>query len=165
MTDGLLALSYTLHLIATVTWIGGLVLLTLIVWPGLVVREGAAIEWLARLRRRFYPLANLSLVVLIVTGLYQMTRNRHYEGFLQIDSDWTRAIFVKHIAVLGMIVMGGVMQWGVVPALDRATMLVKMGKAAPDLDRLLRRERQLAAISAVLGILTLICTAIATSIV
>jgi uncharacterized membrane protein len=164
MTDLPLALSYTLHLLATIVWVGGLVLLSILVWPNLLAHDSAIVEVLARLRQRFYPLANLSLIVLIVTGLYQMTRNRHYDGFLKIDSDWAWAILLKHIAVLGMIVIGAIMQWGVLPALDRQILLVKMGKASPDLDRLQRRERQLAAISSILGVLTLVCTAVATAV-
>jgi len=168
--DWLLALSFFLHLVATVVWIGGLALLTVLVWPearALLARSdqsGALLDFLERLRKRFNPLANLSLIVLIVTGLFQMDKNPHYDGLMQLTNDWTRAILLKHIAVLGMMVIGAVMQWVIIPALERATLLVRRGKDAPDLERLRRRERQLTALNLVLGMIVLLFTAIATSI-
>jgi len=168
--DWLLALSFFLHLVATVVWIGGLTLLTVLVWPearALLSRSdqsGALLDFLERLRKRFNPLANLSLIVLIVTGLFQMDKNPHYDGLMQLTNDWTRAILLKHIAVLGMMVIGAVMQWVIIPALERATLLVRRGKDAPDLERLRRRERQLTALNFVLGMIVLLFTAVATSI-
>jgi len=170
MIDWLLSLSYFLHLLATVVWLGGLVLLTLIVWPearALIARQGqggALLDLLDRLRKRFYPLANLSLILLIVTGLYQMETNRHYDGLLQLTNDWTRAILLKHVAVIGMLVVGAIMQWSVLPALERASLLARRGKDSPDLERLRRRERQLSVLNLILGIVVLLFTAIATSI-
>ncbi len=170
MIQWLLALSFFFHLIATIVWLGGLVLMTVVIWPearALIARHdesGGLLELLERLRKRFYPLANLSLIVLIVTGLFQMGKSPHYDGFLQITNDWTRAILLKHIAVLGMLIVGAVMQWGILPALDRATLLARRGKESPDLERLRRRERQLLAINCFLGIVVLLFTAVATAI-
>src|SRR5262249_12683939 len=149
MINWLLSLSFFLHLIATIVWLGGLVLMTVVIWPEtrkLIARHdesGVLLELLERLRKRFYPLANLSLIILIVTGLFQLDKNPHYDGLLQLTNDWTRAILLKHVAVLGMLVVGVTMQWGVMPALDRASLVARRGKEAPDLERLRRRERQL----------------------
>ena len=170
MIQWLLALSFFLHLVATIVWLGGLVLMTVVVWQesrALIARHdesGALLDLLERLRKRFYPLANLSLIVLIVTGLFQMGKSPHYDGFLQITNDWTRAILLKHVAVLGMLIVGAAMQWGVLPALDRAMLLTRRGKDAPDLERLRRRERQLMALNCFLGLVVLFFTAVATSI-
>ncbi len=164
-----LALSFFLHMTATVVWIGGLFLLTILVWPesrALIERHeqsGVLIELLDRLRKRFYPLTNLSLIVLIVTGLFQMEENPHYDGLLQLTNDWTRAILLKHIAVLGMLLVGVTMQWGVLPALERATLVVRHGKESPDIERLRSRERQLTVLNLILGIIVLVFTAIARS--
>jgi uncharacterized membrane protein len=170
MVNWLLALSYFLHLVATVVWIGGLVVLPFVVWPearAIIARSdqgGALLSLLDGVRKRFYPLANFSLVVLIVTGLFQMDQNPHYQGLLQLTNDWTRAILLKHLAVLGMLIIGIIMQWGIMPALERAALLVQRGKDSPDLGRLQRRERQLTLLNCGLGIVVLIFTAIATSI-
>ena len=55
-------------------------------------------------------------------------------------------------------------EWGLVPALERASLLSQRGKESPDLERLQRRERRLTVLNCGLGITVLILTAIATSI-
>jgi uncharacterized membrane protein len=172
MLDWLNVVSLFFHLLATVVWIGGLVLMTILVWPE--ARKALAqatypslAAYLDRLRNRFNPLAALSLIVLIVTGLYQMARDPNYEGMLQFNNTWSRAILIKHIAVLGMIIAGAVMQWSIIPAIERATLYLNQGKTAPnlpDVERLRRRERQLVALNCGLGVLVLVFTAIATAV-
>ncbi|HLV35082.1 MAG TPA: hypothetical protein VKY59_08220, partial [Spirillospora sp.] len=107
MSQSILAISQFFHLIATVVWIGGLVILTVLVWPEtrrLLAESPGTYILLNRLRKRFLPLTNLSLAVLIVTGLFQMTANPNYEGVLQFANDWSRAILLKHIAIGGMVI-------------------------------------------------------------
>ncbi len=170
MVQWTLAVSYFLHLVATVTWIGGMALMLLVVWPtarSLLAAQdesGTLLRFFEQLRKRFTPFANLSLIVLLVTGLVQMELDPHYDGLLQITSDWSRAILFKHVAVLGMIVVGGLMQWQINPALERASLLARRGKDTPELPALQRRERQLTALNLALGVIVLLFTAVATSI-
>jgi uncharacterized membrane protein len=114
----LLAINYFFHLIATIVWIGGLALLVLVVWPAArqsLEGDPAQASLLKAIRQRFTPLANLSLVVLIVTGMFQMSADPNYDGMLVIDNDWSRAILLKHVAILGMVIAGVAVQWGVAP--------------------------------------------------
>lgn len=170
MIQWLLTLSFFLHLIATIVWLGGLTLMTLVVWPearSFIARkdqQGVLLAFLDRVRKRFYPLANLSLLVLIATGLFQMDKNPHYDGLLQITNDWTKAILLKHVAVLGMLIIGGLMQWGILPALERASLLAQRGLESPDIERLRKRERWLTLVNVILGLMVLLFTAMATSI-
>jgi len=174
MTDWLLAINFFLHLMATVVWIGGLMLVTFVLWPevrGILARnpseesQRALTRLLDRLRKRFYPLANLSLVVLIATGIYQMGKNRYYEGLLQFNNDWSRAILFKHIAVIGMVGIGVLMQWGIIPAMERTALLMSRqpDEASSTSAALRRREQRLTALNAILGIIVLACTAAATA--
>jgi uncharacterized membrane protein len=174
MIDWLLAISLFLHLVATAVWIGGLLLMVILVWPearALISRPehgGVILDLLDRVGKRFSPLTNLSLLVLIATGLFQMAQDPNYDGVLQFTNDWTRVILLKHVAVLGMVVVGWVMQGGIMPALERAALLIRSGlstgESAAALERLRRRQRQLTVLNCVLGIIVLIFTAIATSI-
>jgi uncharacterized membrane protein len=172
MLDWVYIGSLVLHLLATVIWIWGLLVMSVLVWPEARrwLERGAPpllMDYADRLRTRFTPLANLSLLVLTVTGLYQMARDPNYQGVLNFDNDWSRAILIKHIAVAGMVIVGAVMQWAVIPALERAAFYAQQGKTAPTLpsvERLRRRERQLVAVNCVLGVLVLVFTAVATSI-
>ena len=116
------------------------------------------------MRKRFQPLTWLSLVVLIVTGLFQMTADPHYEGMLQFNNSWSRAILLKHVAMAGMVICGVLLQWRVVPALERAGWLLERNHGdAAEWARLRCQEVRLARISVALGLLVLVFTAWATS--
>lgn len=170
VTDWLLTISLFFHLIATVAWLGGLTLLSLVIMPNaralLARSEGtsALLSLLDKLRKRFQVIANLSLLVLLVTGLYQMSASPFYTGFLQFENDWSRAMLIKHIAVIGMIGVGALMQFGVLPALERASLLAARGKDSGEVERLRLREQRLTTVNLVLGAVTLACTAVATAI-
>ena len=108
----LLTLSYLLHIIATVTWIGGLVTMALVVQPiaAKTLADKAAIaQLLEGIHKRFRPLANISLIVLVLTGLVQMVANKNYRGFLLFDNVWSQAILLKHLSVIVMIGLAAMM--------------------------------------------------------
>src|SRR5690606_31232523 len=107
-----LALSYWVHLLATVVWLGGLALMSLVALPALRSKSLERNQWF-ELQKRFTPWVNISLVLLLITGFVQMTNDVNYEGFLTVHTLWSQAILVKHIAVLGMILIGGFVQWRV----------------------------------------------------
>jgi uncharacterized membrane protein len=168
LSQSILALSYFLHLIATVVWIGGLVTLVILVWPEtrrLLSDSPALYSLLSRLRKRFFPLTNLSLAVLIVTGLVQMSASPHYDGLMRFDNEWSRAILLKHIAIAGMVVCGFALQLWVAPALERASLLAERSKGDPaEWARLRRAEVRLTWINVGLGVLVLGFTAWASAI-
>lgn len=167
MSPLILVLSLFFHLLATVVWIGGLVIITLLVWPEMrrtLENSPALLALLTRLRRRFIPWSNFSLVVLIVTGLAQMTASPHYDGFLTFDNDWSRAILLKHVAIAGMVGCGAVLQYFVTPALERASLLLERGKGDPaEWEHLRRREIRLTQLNLVLAMAVLGFTAWATA--
>ena len=167
MSPSILAISYFFHLIATIIWIGGLVILTIMVLPEArrVLGENPAFyTLLARLRKRFFPLSNFSLALLIVTGLIQMSGDPHYNGVLQFTNEWSRVILLKHVAIAGMIVCGLALQYWVAPSLERATLLAEHHKGDPlELEHLRHREVRLTWINVALGIAVLGFTAWATA--
>ncbi len=168
MPQSLLALSYFFHLIATVVWIGGLVTLTVFVWPETkrILAENLAVySLMTRWRKRFVPLTNFSLAVLVFTGFVQMAGDPNYDGVLQISNEWSRVMLLKHLAIAGMVVCGLVLQYGVTPALERASLLLERGKGDPtEWERLRRREVRLTWLNVVLGVTVLGFTAWATAI-
>lgn len=163
-----LALNYWLHLLSTVVWLGGLAMLTLVAWPEVRRRltdgSSAHEEILAGIEKRFRPLANVSLVVLLVTGMLQMDGDPHYEGLLAISNTWSAALLAKHIVILLMLVITAALQWGVQPALDRVRLAAQRSEgqrveARHQHDRL----RRLTAVNLGLGLLVLILTAYLTA--
>lgn len=168
MSPLVLAISYFFHLVATIVWIGGLALLVLVVWPvanrTLADDPARQATFFGALRKRFDPFANLSLVVLIVTGLFQTSGDPNYGGLLVFDNDWSRAILYKHIAIVGMVAIGVVLQMGIAPALERMALRRASGKDDPaETARLARREQRLNALNLILGLVVLAFTAVATA--
>ncbi len=157
--------SYLLHLVATVVWIGGLVVIGLVIQPiaSKTITDAAALgKLLDAIHKRFQPLANLSLIVLILTGLVQLVANKYYKGFLAIDNTWSQAILLKHISVGLMIVLAMIMTFSIEPAMRRNAFL-----AANDLTddqavaKLRSQQTRLTRLNLLFSILVLIFTAIA----
>lgn len=160
-----LSLSYWLHLLSTVVWLGGLSLMTFIAWPAVRGQILTAEQWMA-LRQRFAPWANISLAVLWVTGFLQMTSDSNYEGFLVVNSLWAQAILIKHIAVIAMMGFGLYIQWRVHPALERINLLAgkKPELAKTEREALTAREARLLRLNLVCAAAVLLFTAIATAV-
>ncbi|TVR20523.1 MAG: hypothetical protein EA396_10665 [Anaerolineaceae bacterium] len=160
MTEStILAISLFFHLLATAVWIGGLIITTILIWPEArrtLAGNPALYGFLKRVRLRFTPYSNLSLVVLIVTGMFQMALNENYEGFLDLSNQWSVVIFVKHIAIVGMVICGAVLQYAVFPALERVSILLERQKGdVAEWERLRRREVRLTWVNVLLGVAVL----------
>ena len=93
MREVILAVSYWLHLIATVVWIGGITFILFIALPTAKQVLGAdAGKLMGEISKRFTPLANYSIIFIIVTGIVLTSSNK-----------WTWVLIVKHALVLGMV--------------------------------------------------------------
>jgi uncharacterized membrane protein len=160
-----LSLAFWLHMLATVVWIGGLASLVLFVLPtakGNLDANAYAIL-LEKVQRRLDPLGWLSLIVLSGTGLFQMSANPNYRGFLSITNRWATAILAKHLLFISMIGISAYLTWGVMPAAQRMAFLRARGQETPSAERLLAREVQLLRLNLILGIIVLGLTAVARS--
>lgn len=159
MNQPILAISVFFHLVATAVWIGGLLLTVILVLPETrraMQKSPSLLELLTRIRKRMTPLFNLSLAVLVTTGMFQMSLDSNYDGVMQITNEWSRVMLFKHIAIVGLVVAGVMLQFGVAPALERTALLVERGKGdAAALTRLRRREALLSWVSAGLGVVVL----------
>ncbi|MDT8304886.1 MAG: CopD family protein [Anaerolineae bacterium] len=165
MNFWILALSYWIHLLATIVWLGGMALLALVALPALQHGSLATNQW-AALQRRFTPWVNASLVLLLITGFVQMTYDSNYEGFLRVDSLWAQAILVKHVAVGGMIAIGAYVRWRLHPAMERLVLLAEKRPelAASEEAQLMRRERRLLWLNLAFAVAVLFFTAVATAV-
>lgn len=156
MSQPVLAISLFFHILATVVWIGGILIITLLVLPEvnrILADQPALYQTLTRLRNRFKPLSNLALVTLIVTGLFQMTADPNYVGFLQFDNTWSQVMLIKHIVIVVLALVGLILQLNVAPALERTSLLLERGKGqVEDWQMLRRRERQLSLLMVVLAL-------------
>jgi uncharacterized membrane protein len=158
-----IALTYWLHMLATVTWVGSLAAMMLLVLPAMKRTLDAETQliFLEAMQKRLEPIAWFSISLLILTGLFQMSVNPHYDGFLSLSTQWSLAILAKHILGMGMVVVSAIQTWDVIPAIRRAIMISKKIKDTARLDALRRREITLLRINSGLAVLILLATAVA----
>lgn len=154
--NAILAISLFFHLLATAIWVGGLLITTLLVWPEMrrVLEHNTSLyTLLSRLRKKFTPISNLALAVLITTGLIQMSLDPNYDGFLTFDNTWSRVMLAKHIVIVLMVMVGLILQNAVFPALERTTLLLERQKVDQKMyDALRQREIRLTWLNVMLGI-------------
>jgi uncharacterized membrane protein len=158
-----LALTYWLHLFATVSWVGSLAGVSLLVLPAMKRSLDAETQlvFIEALQKRLEPIAWFSMSLLLATGLFQMSVNPHYDGFLSTSTQWSLAILIKHILGIVMVVVSATQTWEVIPAIRRAIIRSKKANNAQELDSLRRREVLLLRLNFGLSLLILLATAFA----
>ena len=158
-----LTTSFWLHMLATVTWVGGLATLAIIIIPIAQKRltPEAYASLLTGINKRLDAYGWLGLSVLTVTGLIQMGANPNYEGFLTVNTPWASAILFKHLAFLGIIAISATQTWSLTPALERVALLRAHGRPTPESETLAKRQRLLLNLNLFLGLLVLLLTALA----
>lgn len=157
-----IALTYWLHMLATVAWIGSLAAIAILILPAAnrTLSPVDQLSFIEAIQKRLEPVAWFSLSVLVVTGLFQMSVNPHYNGFLDVSGQWSLAILTKTALVAILIAVSAMHTWDVLPSIRR--LLMRKDKANPEqLARLQRREKLLLGISLFLAVLILLATAIA----
>ena len=102
MTQLLISLSYWLHALATVIFVGHFVLLAGIYLPALS-KNGPALSEISK-RSRYWLYA--SLVIFMVTGIYLTFVDSNYQGIGNFNNFWAMLMLVKHILIVGMLVLG-----------------------------------------------------------
>ncbi len=157
-----MALIYWLHMLATVTWIGSLAAINLLVLPASVrtLKLVDQLSFISALQKKLEPLAWFCMGLLLVTGLFQLSANPHYDGFLSTSTQWSLAILVKHSLGVVMAVVSAIQTWEVLPSIQRILMRKESAKAE-ELIRLQKRETLLLRTNLVLSALILGATAFA----
>jgi uncharacterized membrane protein len=158
-----LALTYWLHMLATVTWIGSLAAISILILPAMQrsLKPETQLVFIEAMQKRLEPIAWFSISLLVLTGLFQMSVNEHYDGFLSISTQWSLAILTKHILGIIMVVVTAIQTWEVMPAIRRVIVKSKKSDNTDELKALRRREILLLRINFGLSVLILLATAFA----
>lgn len=157
-----LALIFWLHFLATVTWIGSLASISLLLLPAAsrALKAPDQLALIEAVQRRLEPVAWFSMGLLLVTGLFQLSANPHYDGFLSTSGRWSLAILTKHSLAVVMVVVSALHTWEVLPAIRR--LLMRRSNARPEeLALLQRRETFLLRLNLAVGVLILAMAALA----
>lgn len=148
MSQILISLSYWLHALATVVFIGHFVLLAGIYLPALS-KNGPALSEISK-RSRYWLYA--SLIVFMVTGIYLTFVDPNYQGIGNFNNFWAVMMLVKHILIVGMIGLGF---W------YNAILRVGPLMSSNNPDQAIVRFRKYVNVMAVCGVLVLLLTALA----
>ena len=158
----ILAVIFWFHMLATVTWVGSLAAINILVLPAShrTLKLADQLNFITALQKRLEPLAWFCMGLLLVTGLIQLSTSPHYDGFLSLSTQWSFAILIKHGLAVIMVVVSAIQTWEVLPAIQRT--LMKKGKAdEEELRNLQRKEIILLRINLLLSALILGATAVA----
>jgi uncharacterized membrane protein len=102
----LLVTAAWLHLIATVIWIGGIAFILFIAMPSARQIMGTdAGKLMGDVSRRFTPMANYSIALLVLTGAIIAALNNSFSNSAILENNWIIILAVKHILVFTMIVI------------------------------------------------------------
>jgi uncharacterized membrane protein len=156
-----LALTFWLHLLATVTWIGCIVSISILILPAAAktLKPADHLALIEAIQKRLEPIAWFCMSLLLLTGLFQMSVNPHYDGFLSTSTQWSLAILAKHILGIFMVVASAIQTWEVIPAIRRA--LMKKIADESQIVALQKKEIVLLRINFAISILILLATAFA----
>ncbi|MBM4276226.1 MAG: hypothetical protein FJ134_17515 [Deltaproteobacteria bacterium] len=122
MTAIVLSVSRFLHLAATVIWVGGIWMILLVILPGAkTALESAPMagKLMKEITRRFTPMVNISIPVLIITGLIIGHLGKNITNPLDLYNHWTPVMLVKHLLVALMVVIHFYRGWLLTPKIGR----------------------------------------------
>jgi uncharacterized membrane protein len=105
-----------LHLLAVITWLGGMLFMNLILMPGMMAldsaQRGALIGAVAK---RFSIAAWTSVIVLLITGVLKTPPGMMFAP----ASHYGGVLLLKHILILIAIIIGLTISLGVAPKLSK----------------------------------------------
>ncbi len=161
MPSWALALIFWLHMLATVTWVGSLASISMLVLPASkrTLKPLDQLALIEAMQKRLEPIAWFCISLLVVTGLFQMSVNVHYDGFLSTSTQWSLSLLIKHGFVVLMIITTAIQSWEVMPSIRR--LLMMKNKDEEQVLKLKRRETWLLRANLALSILILLATAFA----
>lgn len=159
-----LSLSFWLHMLATVSWVGGQTVISMLIIP--IGRKVLSPEdfssLMSRINKRMRSIAWISFTILIATGLIQIGADQAHDGFISLHNNWGIAILIKLLVFGGILALTAYQTWGLSPIIERSAFLQSRGKNLPvSMETLHKRESITLWINLSLSIVVLLLTAIA----
>jgi uncharacterized membrane protein len=150
-----------LHLLATVTWIGGMATNILIILPSTreVLEPAVSGRFIGAVMKRFRRLVYGSIITLLLCGIPLTLLNENYVGLAQFDNAWSQVILVKHLFATALVLLA-VYSFEVLA--PKVAKLATKGPS-PELLKAQKLQLRLASTGFVLGLIILLLIAIVLS--
>jgi len=158
-----LLVAFWFHMIATIGWLGYLSAISIWIMPTLQKTLNAKeyFDWISKSNNRLGIISWISISVLIMTGLIQMSANENYDGLFILSNNWALAIFIKHIVFFGMMIVSAYISWKIHPDLKRIALLKVTENKPTNEKEVITRLHRLMTLNLILGFATLAMTALA----
>jgi uncharacterized membrane protein len=158
-----LSILYLFHMTATVVWSGGLIVLFLDNLPVSTPEKGLKIHLNSQQRKSLFSLTWFCLLVLGATGMFQMSANPAYKGFLAIVNSWSQAILLKHLIIIVLFMTFAYLTGILEPRLTRMKMksLINQEISNPDLNAISKNENRVIILLFCLLLIVLLFTSLA----
>jgi len=104
----LVSLSHLLHVLGTVIWIGGILMILCVILPSAkAALESAPLvgKIMKEVAQRFTPLANISILILLGTGIIIFYFDKNFTSIFDFDKTWHIVIYLKLLLVAIMIIV------------------------------------------------------------
>lgn len=105
MREILLIISATIHLSAAVVWIGGIFFILFVALPSAKKILEQPNQLIGALSKRFVPLANISILLILVTGIFMSLASYTLSEIASLNSMWSQTLSFKIIIALMMTVI------------------------------------------------------------
>jgi uncharacterized membrane protein len=155
---------------ATVIWIGGIMMILLVILPGAKESlESAPLikKLMKEIIKRFTPMANISILIVILTGIVIAYYEKKIVGLLKFDNPWNSVMFLKYFLVVVMVIIHFYRGLMLNPRMGRLSSKISKSEVASPLSsrvqRLQKFSLDLVKVNLVLGMIVLMMTGISSS--
>ena len=150
MVDGIINF---FHLLGTVVWIGGMFYMDLILIPSLAKIDPAESgKLMGMIAKKFTITAWSAIIILIITGILKTPSDMYFDT----SDEWGIFLLIKHILIIGSIIVGLVITLVYVPGL-KANSPKPGQRPSAEFEAYSKKIEHLSKTNLVLGILILIC--------
>lgn len=149
-----LSIAYGFHLVATAAWIASLAILSF-----LLKNETNPVY--DKIQQRLETIGWFCAILLLGSGMIQLSANPNYTGFLEIKGLWAIVILIKHILFAIMLGINAWLSWGISPQIRRERLRLSKKGTLNHLNLLNAKFYRLIRLNTALFILVLVLTAVA----
>ena len=155
MHEILMIVSAAIHLFAAVVWIGGIFFILFVALPSARKILEQPSPLMGALSKRFVPLANISILLILVTGILMSLSSPTPFEFASLTSKWSQTLSLKIIIALIMTVVHFYRGLVLTP---RITKLSAAGVHSEQVGRLQRLSLNLVKVNLLFGAIVLLIT-------
>ena len=146
-----------LHLLATITWIGGMFFNVLILMPTVAktLDPPTAGKFMSALFKRIRIMVYVSLAILFITGIPMKIASEYYVAIISFDTAWETVSFIKHVLV-ALLAIFAIINFEI---LNPSAAKMAANGPSPELMALKKKQMKLAGISFLFGIIVVFLSA------